>query len=190
MDLERLSPRRLAASGWVRNLVDAALVVGLLFRESGGAGPSQPLQAAPRPLSLVAVGGAVALILALADSALPVFGLGVVVASIRLAQRRIPARRLYQAVDVVSRSGVFLIAVVLGTLARVWPWPEQLMASAGEVASAGIGAVAAVLLNNFRHPHLAANGPASKWCTKPWLRTYCYEWRCPGTTLPEKPVAA
>ena len=40
----------------------------------------------------------------------------------------------------------------------------------------------------FRHPHLAANGPMRKWCTKLWLRACYYERRLPGTTLSQNPL--
>ncbi|MFI5266548.1 MAG: hypothetical protein ACHQ7M_04135 [Chloroflexota bacterium] len=93
--------------------------------------------------------GAVALMLALADSALPVLGLGLMVAAIRLVQHRIRLRRMQEAVDVLSLLGVFLIALSLGTLARVWSFPSELMADAGDVATAAIGALASVLVNNL-----------------------------------------
>jgi arsenical pump membrane protein len=138
------------AAPWLASVLVTIVVAGLAFRGSS-AGPTkpQPLQGSPRLLSIVAVAGAVALILALADSALPVLGVGLAIGAVRLVQRRIELRRLGEAVDVLSLLGVFLIALALGTLARAWSFPGQLMAGADDVATAVIGALASVLVNNL-----------------------------------------
>ena len=43
----------------------------------------------------------------------------------------------------------FLIATALGTLARVWSYPALVMARAGSVSTAIIGALVAVVINNL-----------------------------------------
>jgi len=138
------------AGPWLASVLVTMVVTALAFRdEQDRTVEARPLQASPRLLSIVAVAGAVVLILALADPALPVLGLGLVVAGVRLAQRRMHLRAIYESVDVLSLLGVFLIAAALGTLARVWTLPGQLMAGANDLASAAIGALASVILNNL-----------------------------------------
>ena len=63
-------------------------------------------------------------------------------------QRRISPAHFRQ-IDIPSLSGVFLIALALGTLARVWSFPGHVMAGAGDIASAAIGAAGSVLVNNL-----------------------------------------
>ena len=46
-------------------------------------------------------------------------------------------------------AALFVLAVLLGSLGRVWHGPASLVDSAGRVGTAAIGAVAAVLVNNL-----------------------------------------
>jgi arsenical pump membrane protein len=138
------------AAPWLASVVVTVALVALLFRTpAAGAAAAWPAPARPRLLGMLAVAATVVLILWLADSALPLLGLGLLVAAVRLAQRRMTPGRVWRAVDVLSLAGVFLIAVALGTLARTWDAPARLMAAANEPASAAIGALAAVLVNNL-----------------------------------------
>jgi arsenical pump membrane protein len=134
---------------WTAAIVVTTVVVAVAFRRGGGRKQAEePESTRPSVLSLCAVLAAAVLILVLANPALPVLGVGVALAAIRIAQRRITLGRVRD-VDFASLSGVFLIALALGTLARVWSFPGQLMGSAGAVSSAAIGAVASVLVNNL-----------------------------------------
>ena len=137
------------AAPWAAAVVVTTVVVAVAFHggevEATSRSDNPPK---PRTLSLLAVLVAIVLILVLADPALPVLAVGVVIATIRLAQRRMPPKRL-QDIDIASLGGVFLIALALGTLARVWTYPGHLMASVGDVSSAAIGAVASVVVNNL-----------------------------------------
>lgn len=134
---------------WVAAIVVTIIVVAVAFHGGGvEAAPRSDNQPRPRTLSLLAVLVAIVLILVLADPALPVLGVGVVLAVIRLTQRRMAAT-LLQDIDLTSLGGIFLIALALGTLARVWSFPGHLMAGAGDVSSAAIGAVASVVVNNL-----------------------------------------
>jgi arsenical pump membrane protein len=49
----------------------------------------------------------------------------------------------------VTLTGLFLVAVALGTLGRHWHGPASLLDSAGRAGTAAIGAVAAVCVNNL-----------------------------------------
>jgi len=134
---------------WAAAVVVTALVVAIAFR--GESRPPAPAPADPAArgwLGATGVVAAVVLILVLADPALPVIAVGCVLVAVRIAQRRIAARRL-QEVDISTLAGVFLVALALGTLARVWSFPGHVMAGAGSVATAATGALTAVLVNNL-----------------------------------------
>lgn len=92
---------------------------------------------------------AVVLVLVLHSPAVAVVVVGGTVAAEAVLRRSLPAREVWAAVDPLSLAGVFGLAVALGTLARVWSGPAHLMAHAGGVETAAIGAVASVLVNNL-----------------------------------------
>jgi arsenical pump membrane protein len=135
---------------WAAAVVVTTAVVAVAFRGSTRH-RSAAVGLSTRPGSLgiagVAVGGA--LILLLANAALPVLAVGVVLAGIRLGQRRLEVRQVHESIDIRSLLGVFLFALSLGTLARVWSYPAHLMATAGSAASAALGAGSSVLINNL-----------------------------------------
>jgi arsenical pump membrane protein len=134
---------------WTAAVLVTALVVAVAFRSGGGprvAADVKPTH--PSALSLGAVLAAAVLILVLINPALPVLGIGLALAAVRLGQGRVSIGRLRE-IDVASLSAVFLIALALGTLARVWSFPGHVMATAGDVSSAAIGALGSVLVNNL-----------------------------------------
>jgi len=142
------------------SVLTTAVVVALLFR----AQPGEPEQSAPaprpHPLAVLPVLGAAALMLALSRPSLPVLALGLgvwVLGGRGVASWRIPLR----SVDVGSLASVFLLALALGTLARLWSLPGRLMATASGPASAAIAAGASVLINNLPAAVLlGSNSPA------------------------------
>jgi len=138
---------------WTAAVFVTVVVVALAFpREGQDPAPSEAARDAPASrqlLSFLGLAAAVVLILSLADSALAVLGVGALLAALRIAQRRLEPRRVLDAVDPLSLLGVFLIAAALGTLAREWSYPGDLMMRASSLATAAIGAVAAVLVNNL-----------------------------------------
>lgn len=137
---------------WTAAVAVTALVVAVAFRPGDGhAGdpPAEPGSPAPRPLGVLGIGVAIGLMLVFPDSAPLVGGVGVILAAVRLAQRRIGIRQIQEGVDVASLAGVFAVAVSLGTLARTWSYPGHLMMQAGSAATAGVGAVSSVLINNL-----------------------------------------
>ena len=135
---------------WAAAVVVTAVVVAIVFRDRPArAQPSDEPPGRPRPLGVVGVVVAVVLILLLADPALPILAVGASLAAIRVVQGRLTMRRVHAAVDIESLLGVFLVAVSLGTLARVWSYPAELMATAGSAATAALGAASSVLINNL-----------------------------------------
>jgi arsenical pump membrane protein len=98
---------------------------------------------------LIATAVVVVLLLASSDPALPVLALGLVAAGLLAARGRLSRADLVEAVNPVALAAIFCVAVALGTLARSWTAPAELMADAARVPTAVIGALAAVLLNNL-----------------------------------------
>ncbi len=134
---------------WTAALVVTALVVAIAFRGRGEARSAAAVRRVhASPLSLCAVAAAAVLILVLTDPALPVLVVGLALAAIRLLQHRVSTTHLRE-IDITSLAGVFLVALALGTLARAWSFPGHVMSGAGDVASAAIGALGSVLVNNL-----------------------------------------
>jgi arsenical pump membrane protein len=75
-----------------------------------------------------------------------VLALGVATA---IAHPRVPLRRAYAALGAATLAGLLAIVVAVGTIARAWSWPGHELATAGGWTTAGIGALAAVALNNL-----------------------------------------
>ncbi|HEY7397580.1 MAG TPA: SLC13 family permease [Gaiellaceae bacterium] len=89
---------------------------------------------------LAAVVLAAVLVLALGEPALPVLVLGLVVTA---------ARRVRPKVGAPVLAALFALTVCLGTLARSWHGPTELLAAAGPWATAATSAAASVLLDNL-----------------------------------------
>src|SRR5206468_4758886 len=58
-------------------------------------------------------------------------------------------RRLRPRLDLRALTLLFALAVGLGTLARAWNGPSQLLESSGQWATAAIAAVGSLLVNNL-----------------------------------------
>jgi arsenical pump membrane protein len=150
---------------WLAGVVVTAAVVALLCRD--GAPAAAPRIAGPPDVHLrgwlggFGVAVAAGLTLALGDPALPVLGVGVALVAVRVAQRRLRIAEVTSVVDLPILAGVFLLALTLGTVARVWSFPASLMRGAGLVASAALGAVAAVLVNNLPAAVLLGSHPVA-----------------------------
>ena len=150
---------RSMALPWAAAVVVTVAGVALVFRRPAACGP-RPDGPGERAtlLSVVSIGAAAVLVLALPDPAVGVLGVGLVAAAIRLAQRRLDPERIARAVDVATLGAVFLVATALGTLARAWTFPGHLMRTAGSGQTAAIGAVASVLANNLPAAVLLGSG--------------------------------
>jgi arsenical pump membrane protein len=140
----RMLPAALAAT------VATAIAVWLLHHRQLGGGQRETTRAArPGAVGVLATAGVVVLLLTGTDPALAVLALGVIAAAVMAIRRRLNRHDLLDAVNPLVLAAVFCVAVALGTLARAWSGPAQLMSDLGSVATAGVGAIAAALLNNL-----------------------------------------
>lgn len=136
---------------WIVACAITALFVSVAFRLQGGHradGDSPPLRLGPGALATLA---AAILVMALPNAALPVLAVGLVVTACRRIRPELEARAL---------ALLFAVAVGLGTIARVWHGPAHLLDSTGVWTTAGIGAVASLLLNNLPAAVLLSAQPA------------------------------
>lgn len=138
------------ATPWLAAVAVTTVVVAYAFRtrQSAAVAP-EPQAPRSRLLSVLGIGAAIVLILVLADSAVPILGLGTALVAVRLWQRRIVVARVRDQVDILILVGIFLVAISLGAVGRVWSYPGHIMATAGSTETAAIGAVASVLVNNL-----------------------------------------
>jgi arsenical pump membrane protein len=83
---------------------------------------------------------AAVLVVTLPNAAIPVLALGIAVTA---------ARRLRPQLDSRALTVLFALTVALGTVARLWHGPAQLLHGSGAWAAAGIGATTSVLVNNL-----------------------------------------
>ena len=137
---------------WIGALIVTAAVVaaaerGSLRRVQGAPEP------APRPalgLGLAAIVAATALVIVIRSSAVPVFGIGVVAAGMRvLGNGRPGLARIWQVLGVPVLVGLFGAAVALGTLGRAWSGPAVLLSHLSGWATAAFAAVTTALVNNL-----------------------------------------
>jgi arsenical pump membrane protein len=140
----RMLPAALGAT------VATALAVWLLHRSGLGGGRLQAtITQRPGAVGVVATIGVVVLLLVTRTPALPVLALGVAAAGVLAFRGRLNREDLLEAVNPVALAAVFCVAVALGTLARAWGGPAELMSDVGRVQTAVIGALAAVFVNNL-----------------------------------------
>ncbi len=174
-----LSGARFAARmgpAWIVAILVTAGVLAVATRDERGAA-SAPAASPPRSLGdrerrsvvgLPAVAAAAVLTLALPSPAVPVAGVGVVAACVRAAgvrrQGRAPLeelRRLAASLGLPVLAGLFGVAVGVGSLGRAWAGPAHLLGHLGSWGTAGMGALASVVLNNLPAATLlAAHRPA------------------------------
>jgi arsenical pump membrane protein len=91
----------------------------------------------------------VVLVLTLRAPALEVLGVGLLAVVIALAAGRVRAADVTRTVDVPVLVGLFGLAVGLGALGRAWSGPARVLGHLDPWATAGVAAVATVLLNNL-----------------------------------------
>jgi arsenical pump membrane protein len=124
-----------------------ALVLVILFRRDLAQAP-QPGENAVRPrlrIGAAATAAATVLVLVVSSPALPVLGVGI--AAVLLA--RVERARIAAAVDLRVLLGLFVVAVALGAVGRLWGGPARLLDRLGRVGTAVAGAVAALCVNNL-----------------------------------------
>jgi arsenical pump membrane protein len=149
---------------WIAAIVVTAVFTVVAYRhrllandEAGGNPPGQPVMTVSWSTGAVIVAAAVLLVAP--SPALPVLVIGCAVAAIAVGRGSISAGAVGEAVDPLSLAGLFALAVTLGALARGWSGPAHLVAGAGRVETAIVGAVAAVVVNNLPAAVLLASRP-------------------------------
>ncbi len=148
---------------WLGALAVTAAVVAVGERRSLRSAGVTPRDL-PQPvlgLGLAAVIVVTVLVIAVRESALPVFVIGVVVAGVRVSRGRLKLGRIWPVLGVPVLAGLFGAAVALGTLGRAWSGPAALLSHLSGWATAGFAAVAAAVVNNLPAASmLAARTPA------------------------------
>ncbi len=125
---------------WLASCALTATFVVVAFRPRA----REPEAGTPRPFHIgvgaIAVTVAAVLVVGLRQPALPVLAVGLCATAVR---RQIPR------VGVPTLAALLAFTVCLGTLARSWHAPAALLASSGSWMTAGMSAVASILLNNL-----------------------------------------
>jgi arsenical pump membrane protein len=137
---------------WITACTITALFLALTFRlreDRDDHGDLPPLRLG---LAAAATIAAAVLVVTLPNAALPVLALGLAVTA---------ARRLRPRLDPRALALLFALTIALGTIARLWHEPADLLNGSGALAAAGIGATASVLINNLPAAVvLSAHAPA------------------------------
>ncbi len=100
-------------------------------------------------VGLVAVVLAVVLVLALRQPALAVLAVGVLATTVEVLRRRVSLADAWRVVGPPSLAAAFVLTVALGTLARHWNGPAELIDGASGPETAGLAAISTVLVNNL-----------------------------------------
>src|SRR6266566_4239941 len=137
---------------WIAACAITAAFVVVAFRL--GDGEDNETEPPPVRLGVGAAGtlAAAVLVVSLKNAALPVLAVGLAATALRRLRPRIDARLLVP---------LFVLAVGLGTGARLWHGPAHLLDSSRMWATAGLGAIASVLLNNLPAAVLLSAQPAA-----------------------------
>jgi arsenical pump membrane protein len=124
-------------------LVVIVLTIGfmaLAYRLRHEDGTPEPLPPLRIGLGAAATATATGLMLAFHNAALPVLVVGAAA---------IAVRRLRPNIDIHVLAGLFVLAVILGTLARRWDGPASLIRHLGGIGVAALGAGSSVVVNNL-----------------------------------------
>jgi arsenical pump membrane protein len=110
-----------------------------------------PARAVPAHLGAGLLGGlaAAALMVTLANPALPVLGLALALLAWRVLRRRARLAPALEALGLPVLPGLFCLAVALGVAARSGFLPLGWLASAGPAATAGVAGLTSVAVNNL-----------------------------------------
>jgi arsenical pump membrane protein len=135
-------------------IVTAAGII-LIHRHSLDAGAPEPGEELPRPGEAHLGAGlfgsvvAAALMVALANPALPVLGLALALLAWRVLRRRAKLAPALAALGLPLLAGLFCLVVALGIGARSGFLPLGWLASAGPAATAGVAGLTSVAVNNL-----------------------------------------
>jgi arsenical pump membrane protein len=98
---------------------------------------------------LVATLAAVVLVLVLRQPALAVLAVGLLATAVELLRSRITLADAWRVVGPPSLLAAFALTVALGTLARHWDGPAELIGGASGPETAGLAALSTILINNL-----------------------------------------
>ena len=135
--------------------VVTAVGVGISFRRHLAARPAgsgsvdAPDAEVELGAGLLATVAAVVLVLVLHQPALAVLAVGVVATLTELARRRVSLADIWRIVGLPSLVAAFVFTVALGTLARHWNGPAELIDGATGPETAGLAAISTVFVNNL-----------------------------------------
>jgi arsenical pump membrane protein len=85
----------------------------------------------------------------LRNPALEVLGVGLAAVGVELLRSELSLADVWRVVGPPSLAAAFVLTVALGTLARHWDGPAELIAHASGPETAGLAAISTVLVNNL-----------------------------------------
>jgi arsenical pump membrane protein len=134
--------------------VVTAVGIALSFRRSLAARPSGQVADVDRPrvvlgAGVLATAAAIVFVLALRNPALEVLGVGLAAVAVELLRSELSLADVWRVVGPPSLAAAFVLTVALGTLARHWDGPAELIAHASGPETAGLAALSSVLVNNL-----------------------------------------
>jgi arsenical pump membrane protein len=135
-----------------RHLVARPGVAAPVGPASGDAGLPDGADDEPRVTlgpGALATGAAVVLVLVLRQPALAVLAVGVVATAVDLARSRVDLAAVWRVLGLPSLLVAFALTVALGTLARHWDGPAELIDGASGPETAGLAAISTVFVNNL-----------------------------------------
>jgi arsenical pump membrane protein len=134
--------------------VVTAVGIALSFRRALAVGPSGSIGDVDRPqvvlgAGVLATAAAIVFVLVLRNPALEVLGVGLAAVAVELLRSELSLADVWRVVGPPSLAAAFVLTVALGTLARHWDGPAELIAHASGPETAGLAALSTVLINNL-----------------------------------------
>jgi arsenical pump membrane protein len=134
--------------------VVTAVGVGVSFRRHLAPGAEGVVSREPQPRvtlgpGALATAAAVVLVLVLHQPALAVLAVGVIATVVDLARRQVDVAVVWRVLGLPSLAVAFVLTVALGTLARHWDGPAELIGGASGPETAGLAAISTVFVNNL-----------------------------------------
>jgi arsenical pump membrane protein len=130
----------------------APAVVGAAGGGVGRAGVGTGTGAVPRLVlgpGLIATAAAIVLVLVLRQPALAVLAVGLLATVVELLRSRVTLADAWRVVGPPSLAVAFVLTVALGTLARHWDGPAELIGGATGPETAALAALSTVFVNNL-----------------------------------------